>query len=155
METEELLNLVEILLREEDDFIVPTAKLLELILAEKENWPLELEDLCGQIASDPRFKLFESASTQELWDEEMDDPMRALGHYRGPRVMLIERVPSEEEFQQVLTEKMQRTLETLKTAYRVLPENLEDSQNEEVWQIKRKVAELTRKLGDVFTNKKE
>ena len=144
----EILNLVEILLTEEEDFMVPLQKLHELILQEKEGNDLEIGHLTGLLEQDKRFKLLESKSTLEPWSDEYDEKMEQLGFYKGPRVILLSRMPDKEELYQTMVEKMQSTIDALKNVYSTKPTEMNDEEEMEFLQIMNKVKNLQNKLQD-------
>lgn len=150
MSDDELKNLAQTILEEEEDFLVPALKLYELIIEEKPDLSLEPEQLIFLLTGDDRFKIVDSQSTQEPWPEEDDEQMQKMGFYKGPRVMLKSKEPTKEEMVQAITEKMQRTLGALKSAYKVKPGNMTDDEEEEFLQIMKKAKDLQRKLDEAF-----
>ncbi|OGF31083.1 hypothetical protein A2533_03515 [Candidatus Falkowbacteria bacterium RIFOXYD2_FULL_35_9] len=151
MNDEQILQLTETILKEEEEFLVPIIKLYELMQSEKEFLDFEVDHLQRLIESDDKFQIIDSQSTQEPWPDEDDEEMQKLGYYKGPRVMLKEKAPSKEEMMQTVTEKMQNTLNALKSAYHVKPDNLSDDEEEEFLQIMQKVKDLQKKFDS--TNK--
>ncbi|MBI5254186.1 hypothetical protein HY932_00145 [Candidatus Falkowbacteria bacterium] len=147
MEKDEILSLAVELLREEEEFLVPILKLHKLILDEKENCDLNIEELTKLLIADDRFYILESQSTQEPWEDDDDDKMEALGFYKGPRVMLVERKPSKEELAAAIKESMQQMLYGLKQACHANPEDTEET---EFLQIMTKAKDLERKFDDAF-----
>jgi len=147
MTTEEIKDLTITILREEDDFLVPAIKLVELILDEKANWNLELEQLLAILSKDERFYILDSKSTQEPWSDDDDEIMQKMGFHKGPRVMLEERRPDKEEMQQAVQEKMQQVTTCLKQAYGV-GDNMDDENETEFLQILSKAKDLQNKLDD-------
>lgn len=147
MTTDEIKDLAVTILREEDDFLVPAVKLVELILDEKESWNLGLEQLLEILSQDERFYILDSKSTQEPWSEDDDEIMEGLGFHKGPRVMLEERRPDKEEMQQAVQERMQQVTKCLKQAYG-MGENMDDADETEFLQILSKAKDLQNKLDD-------
>jgi len=139
MTNEEILNLANLLLEEEDDFLVPVYKLHELILQEKAT-ELQADELVKMLKTDERFKVYDGADN--AWPPEEDEEMKALGYYRGPRVMLESRAPTKEEMMQAMREKMERSLIALKQAYQVKPDDLSDETEEELLAAMQKMKEL-------------
>lgn len=148
MTNEEILNLTEVILEEEDEILVPLFKLHELILMEKESWNLELDYLTDLLKNDPRFRIIDSKSTLEPWPESDEEKMRTLGFYSGPRIMLVSKTVDQEEFYQEIVEKMQLTLDALKQAYKINPDEVDDETEMEFLQIMNKVKDLQKKLDD-------
>lgn len=148
MNDQEILNLAEIILSEEEELLVPILKLHELILMEKENWELELSELTELLKNDSRFQIIDSKSTMEPWPEADEETMKQLGFYGGPRIMLTAKAPDNDEFYQEIIEKMQLTLDTLKQAYKLNPEEINEQDEMEFLQIVSKVKDLQKKLKD-------
>jgi hypothetical protein len=152
MRNDAILNLAEQILKEEEEFLVPISKLRELILQEKESWTIELSELIKLLSEDNLFYLLDSQSTQEPWEEDDDELMEKLGFYKGPRVILYERMPDKEEMEQTIKEKMQDVLHNLKQAYKVSAGSMEDSEEEEFLKIMAKAKDLSKKIEEVNEN---
>jgi len=152
MTDEEIKQLVEKLLLEEEEFLIPALKLYDLIKDEKETIEFEPEHLIALLDQDDRFVLLDSKSTQEPWPDEADEEMQKRGYYKGPRVIHRDKMPSREQLMQAVTEKMQDTLSSLKSAYHVLPDNLSDDEEEEFLQVMQKVKDLSNKIDDSNIN---
>ncbi|MFH0815031.1 MAG: hypothetical protein V1902_03095 [Candidatus Falkowbacteria bacterium] len=150
MEKDEILSLAIELLREEEEFLVPILKLHTLILDEQETCGLTIEELTKLLSNDDRFFILESQSTQEPWEDDDDDKMEALGFYKGPRAMLMERKPSKDELSAAIKESMQQMLYSLKQAYHVGDNDPDDTEETEFLQIMTKARDLERKFDDAF-----
>jgi len=153
MTNQEITNRAHVLLSEEEEILIPVFKLYELLKDELDNLDLEVEDFSTVLKEDKRFMVLDSQSTMEPWNEDENEKMAEQGHYQGYRVMLKSRIPSKDEMMQVVTEKMQSTLESLKTAYNVNPDNFDDTEEEEFLQILKKTHDLQKKFDNI--NKKE
>lgn len=119
------------LLEEEEDFIVPIRKLyLELessILSE--GWT---EDTFTEILkSDDRLRVFEAPERSDF-DDGMDreGELESLGFFRGPRVMLKDRMPTREDVLSILVKKADKTFTTLKKAWEVRPDGDEETEDQ-------------------------
>jgi hypothetical protein len=142
MNHEEINNRADAILLEEDEFIVPVERLRELILDEKEDWPLTLEELLESLSADQRFRII------DIPESPTTDDLKSLGFYSGPRVLLLERLPEETEAIQALTEQMQASLTSLREVYRERPVELTDEEELEYIQIMKRVRDLEHKLAE-------
>ena len=155
MDNNEILNLAEQLLLEEEEFLVPALKLHKLILDEKENCGIDFGELIKILSTDKRFYVLDSQSTQEPWEEDDDEVMERMGFYKGPRVILCEKMPGKEEIEQTIKEKMQEILHGLKQAYKVSEGNMEDSEEEDFLKIMAKAKDLSNKIEDLNVQNEE
>jgi hypothetical protein len=155
MQNQEILDLFEIFLKEEDEFLIPVVKILEMIKEEKRQFDSDLSEVLDLLRGDERFKVYDVSDNENTWPDEEDIAMRELGFYKGPRVMLTSRTPSKEEFLQTMKEKMDKSLIALKKAYEVRPEEMSDKEEEEFLKIMKKTKELKEKIDENFNEQGE
>jgi hypothetical protein len=150
MTNQEIADLAETILLEEEDFLVAVKKLHELLGEEKSEFDLNSEDLIAVLEADERFRISKRPDdSEEEWPDEQDSAMRELGYYKGPRVMLVSRTPSRDELFSAMQAKMDRTLDSLKQAYRVQPEDSSGETDEQLIQIMKQTTEMQKKLEEL------
>ncbi|GEM_PF-5819101 len=134
-----VLNLAEMILREEDEVLLPISKLVNLLLQEQETWTLDNQTLKDYLKNDARFLCYDFPEEAELWDDELDSKMAEQGLFKGDKVMLYDRKPSADDLRQMI-------LGNLDYLYRNLSEvganPLEESQALQYQQMMAKAKEL-------------
>jgi hypothetical protein len=95
-------DLSELILKEEDEILVPANKLLHLLLQEQEAWQMELEQLQEFLKADSRFTFYGFPEESELWPDELNKKMAEQGLFKGDKIMLVERKPSPDDLKQMI-----------------------------------------------------
>ncbi len=141
-----VLNLAEMILREEDEVLLPISKLVYLLLQEQEAWTLDKETLKDYLKNDSRFLCYDFPEEAELWDDNLDAKMAEQGLFKGDKVMLYDRKPSADDLRQMI-------LGNLDYLYRNLSEvganPLEESQSLQYQQMMAKAKELYEHFQDL------
>ncbi|HOX96919.1 MAG TPA: hypothetical protein PL066_01000 [bacterium] len=141
-----VLNLAEMILREEDEVLLPISKLVHLLLQEQEAWTLDKETLKDYLKNDSRFLCYDFPEEAELWDDNLDAKMAEQGLFKGDKVMLYDRKPSADDLRQMI-------LGNLDYLYRNLSEvganPLEESQSLQYQQMMAKAKELYEHFQDL------
>lgn len=151
----DILKKVIVLLEEADSFIVPIKWVWKKLDAETPSFGITAEQLEVKIKQDRRFKLFDeykidSVSKWSLSEEEQE----RLGYYRGPRVMLRDRVPTREEVIEFLVKKVDQTFDTLKQAWDIRPKD-DEATEDQLLEALAKAQKLQRDLRGILSGENE
>lgn len=144
---ENVLNLAEVILREEDEVLLPISKLLYWILQEQETWPLDNQILKNYLKDDKRFLCYDFPEENDFWGDDLNQKMAEQGFFKGDKVMLYDRKPTADDLRQMI-------LGNLDYLYRHLSEMgsnpLEESQALQYQKVMAKVKELYEHFQDLI-----
>lgn len=149
---EEIIKKAINILETDEDYLVPVKKLHKDLKEEFKT--LKFEELVNFFEKDKRFKVY-SEKNETGWPEEEEAKMESLGHYAGPRVMLVSRTPSKEEIAATLQKKTQSMLENLKKAYESKPDSMSDEEEKQLLEIMEKSKNLQDGLKKMFDDSKK
>ena len=152
---DDIMKKVVLLLEEAESFIVPIKWVWKKLDEETPSLDVTTEQLVEKLKKDSRFKLFDeykidSVGKWSLSEEEQEK----LGYYRGPRVMLRDRVPSREEVIEFLVKKVDQTFDTLKQAWDIRPKDDERTEDQ-LLEALAKAQKLQRDLRGILTGDKD
>ncbi|HPL92795.1 MAG TPA: hypothetical protein PLB38_00745 [bacterium] len=141
-----VLNLAEMILREEDEVLLPISKLVHLLLQEQEAWTLDKETLKDYLKNDSRFLCYDFPEEAELWDDNLDAKMAEQGLFKGDKVMLYDRKPSADDLRQMILGNLDYLYQNLSE---VGANPLEESQALQYQQMMAKAKELYEHFQDL------
>ena len=141
-----VLNLAEMILREEDEVLLPISKLVHLLLQEQETWTLDNETLKDYLKNDVRFLCYDFPEEAELWDDNLDAKMAEQGLFKGDKVMLQDRKPSGDDLRQMILGNLDYLYQNLSE---VGANPLEESQALQYQQMMAKAKELYEHFQDL------
>ena len=148
----DLLDKIARLLGETDEFIVPVKWVWRML--EQESPPdLTVEQLTRMMKKDGRFRFFAEQKIKDLSDMRWtisEEEQEKLGFYRGPRVMLKDRVPSRKEVIAFLLKKVDMTFDTLKQAWDIRPKD-DEMTEDQLLEALAKAQKLQRELRDILS----
>lgn len=150
-EMADLLKKVVVLLEEAESFIVPVKWVWKELEKETPSMEFTVEQLVEKLKKDGRFRLFaehkiDSSSQWSISEEEQEK----LGYFRGPRVMLKDRVPTRKEVVEFLVKKVDQTFDTLKQAWDIRPEE-DETTEDQLLSALAKAQKLQRELKGILT----
>lgn len=135
------------ILREEDEVLLPINKLQHLLLQEQETWNLDNFTLKNYLKNDSRFLCYDFPEEAELWEDNLDQKMAEQGLFKGDKVMLYDRKPTADDLRQMI-------LGNLDYLYQNLSElgtnPLEESQALQYQQMMAKAKELYENFQDLI-----
>jgi flagellin-specific chaperone FliS len=151
----DIMKKVVVLLEEAESFIVPIRWVWKKIEEETPSVDISVEQLAEKLKKDRRFKLFDEYKIDYVgqWSLSEEEQER-LGYYRGPRVMLRDRVPTREEVIQFLVKKVDQTFDTLKQAWDIRPKD-DESTEDQLLEALAKAQKLQRDLRGILSEEKE
>ncbi len=151
----DILKKVIVLLEEADSFIVPIKWVWKKLEAETLSFGITAEQLEVKLKQDRRFKLFDEYKIDSVrkWSLSEEEQER-LGYYRGPRVMLRDRVPTREEVIEFLVKKVDQTFDTLKQAWDIRPKD-DEATEDQLLEALAKAQKLQRDLRGILSREKE
>lgn len=141
-----VLNLAKMILREEDEVLLPISKLVHLLLQEQEAWTLDKETLKDYLKNDSRFLCYDFPEEAELWDDNLDAKMAEQGLFKGDKVMLQDRKPSADDLRQMILGNLDYLYQNLSE---VGANPLEESQALQYQQMMAKAKELYEHFQDL------
>lgn len=141
-----VLNLAEMILREEDEVLLPISKLVHLLLQEQEAWTLDNQTLKDYLKNDKRFLCYDFPEEAELWDDNLDAKMAEQGLFKGDKVMLYDRKPSADDLRQMILGNLDYLYQNLSE---VGANPLEESQALQYQQMMAKAKELYEHFQDL------
>jgi len=124
------MNIVEKILNEERDFIVPIKKIWLKVSLLGYADQLSFEEFSFMLHEDDRFEVYDDndPNFESLFGENKIE-LEELGYYFGPRVMLKTRKPSRIEIGKILITKTEQIFDNLKKAWEVRPQD-EDEEDQ-------------------------
>lgn len=152
-----ILERVADILEDAESFIVPVKWIWNEL--EKESSPTEMtvEDLTERLKKDERFRIFADQKTNfnhpSDWALSIEEQER-LGFFRGPRVMLRDRVPTRKEVIAFLLKKVDQTFDTLKQAWDIRPKEDEVTEDQ-LLEALAKAQKLQRELQGILSQEKD
>ena len=153
----DVLDRVETLLASQESFIVSVKWVCERLREEMPETSVRMDRLVEALGGDGRFKLFgESAFRlpESLTPFASEEELEAMGIYRGPRVMLKGRIPTQKELSATLMRKADRTFEALKKAWETRLPGDEEAEDR-LLEALAKAQRLQRDLRTVFSDAEE
>lgn len=121
---------IQLILEEEEDFMVPLGKIKALLIEELGDEVIATrESLLKEIKDDDHIRVI-GTTEDKAWPDNLNASMEALGFYHGPFLMLDSRRPTQTEFMEALAARMQRTINGLKQVYANKPEHLSDKEED-------------------------
>ena len=112
-----------------DDYLVAVKKLWYLHCEQHERPEVSLHELAGILQDDARFYYMELPDEGPPNDEE-DLKLEKLGFFRGPKVMLHDRVPSADQLIDKMSDNLGRLMQNLRKAYEIRPKEDEKAEDE-------------------------
>ena len=151
------LDRIAVVLREAESFIVPVKWVWKMMEKEDSAMDVTVEQLTDQLRKDKRFRIFDE---QKVGVDDNGSPlisekaMETLDFYRGPRVMLRDRIPTRKEVVSFLLKKADQTFETLKKAWEIRPQG-DETMEDQLLEALAKAQKLQRELRTVLTKEEE
>lgn len=117
-----ILDACEKILKLEDDFFVPVRKLY-LILKKSREFPnLTFGKLCELLSFDERFSFYLGTEHFRRLTKEEAKRLAEMGYYSGPKVILKEKRPGQDQFFLTLARKIDVVSKALKSTWGKKPE---------------------------------
>lgn len=153
----DILERIVKLLEGAESFIVPVKLLLRMLKEDSPSLNMTMDQLTATLKKDERFRLFPEQKSNAFDNIELtisEAEQEKLGFYRGPRVMLKDRVPSREEVVAFLLKKVDQTFETLKQAWDIRPKE-DEATEDQLLEALAKAQKLQRELQGILTEEKK
>ena len=153
----DILERIVKLLEGAESFIVPVKLLLRMLKEDSPSLHMSMEQLTDTLKKDGRFRLFPEQKSDAFDNIELtisEAEQEKLGFYRGPRVMLKDRVPTREEVVTFLLKKVDQTFETLKQAWDIRPKE-DEATEDQLLEALAKAQKLQRELQGILTEEKK
>lgn len=145
-----LRNLCEQLLYEEDTPFVSVKKLYDLVVQEKEDLGLNVEDFVQQLqAEENAFTIVDvPVSTDFILDDAQQEYLSELEYISGPFVCLANKNVEQEEYATFLLDRVQGIIYTLEQMYTAKAEQglFKEGQKEEIESVLGRAYEIKGKL---------
>ena len=150
---DDLLEKVVFILEEAESFIVPVKWVCGMLEKESSTLDFTVEGLTKKLMKDNRFRLFTEqrlSGMKEIKWALSEEEQEKLGFYRGPRVMLKDRIPTRKEMVTFLLNKVDQTYDTLKQAWDIRPKEDEDAEDQ-LLEALAKAQKLQRELRGILS----
>jgi len=153
---DDVLEKIVVILEEAESFIVPVKWVWGMLEQESSSLDFTMEGLTERLKRDERFRLFAeqklSGADEIKWVLSKEEQEK-LGFYRGPRVMLKDRIPTKKEMVMFLLKKVDQTYDTLKQAWDVRPKE-DETAEDQLLEALAKAQKLQRELRGILAEEK-
>jgi hypothetical protein len=153
---DDVLEKVVVILEEAESFIVPVKWVWGMLEQESSYLDFTVEGLAERLKKDRRFRLFAEqkvSGADEIKWVLSEAEQEKLGFYRGPRVMLKDRIPTRKEMVTFLLKKVDQTYDTLKQAWDIRPKE-DEAAEDQLLEALAKAQKLQRELKGILAEEK-
>ena len=149
---EDICKSCEYLLLEEDDIVVSLSKLLYFLKMEKEEYKNLIVDELKEILKEKTiFSIYDFPEEKDLWEESEDEKMAERGMFKGDKVMLLDKKPSNDDIKQMLLGNLDYLYRNLNE----IPKTVDGIEADNYTEASKKVKELHEKFSNLIIDQDE
>jgi len=149
---EDICKSCENLLLEEDEIVVSLSKLLYFLKMEREEYQdLTVDKLKEILKEKTIFFTYDFPEEKDLWEDSEDENMAEKGMFKGDKVMLLDKKPSNEDIKQMLLGNLDYLYRNLNE----IPKTVDGIEIDNYTEASKKVKELHEKFSNLILDQDE